>query len=183
MRKIFLFMMTTLDGYYEGVDHDISWHNTDEEFEQFAIEQLDEVDTLVFGHTTYDMMAGFWPTEGAVEEDQETAKRMNSLRKVVFAHEPFDATWENTEVSTDLTGKIQQLKAEDGKAIAVLASSHLGVQLMQAGLLDEVRIMVNPVFIGAGSPLFEGLRSRMKLERTRQFKNGNLLLCYTVNDS
>lgn len=178
MRKIFLFMMTTLDGYYEGVDHDISWHNTDEEFEQFAVEQLDEVDTLVFGHTTYDMMAEFWPTDSAIDEDQETAIRMNRLRKVVFAHESFDATWENTEVSTDLIGKIKELKAEDGKDIAVLASSHIGAQLIQAGLLDEVRIMLNPVFIGDGSPLFEGLQSQMKLEQTRQFTNGNILLTY-----
>ncbi len=178
MRKVFLFMMVTLDGYFEGPNHDLSWHNTDEEFVQFADEQLDEVDTLIFGHRTYQMMADFWPTELVQKEDASTATRMNSLRKVVFSHAPLDVQWEHTEASTDLVAKMRELKAADGKEIAVLGSSHLGKEMLEARLLDEVRIMLNPVFIGSGSPLFDGLHHKMKLASTRTFQNGNVLLTY-----
>lgn len=177
MRKTFLFMMVTLEGYFEGEGHDISWHNTDEEFMQFADAQLDEADTLIFGHTTYDMMADYWPNEPA---DDSTAVRMNSLPKVVFSHHELNPDWEHAVAATDLTAKMQELKSQDGKDIAVLGSSHLGKEMLEAGLLDEVRIMVNPVFIGSGSPLFEGLTKNLKLTSTRTFKNGNVLLTYAA---
>lgn len=170
-------MMVSLDGYYEGNGHDLSWHNVDEEFVEFADLQLDEADTIVFGHKTYDMMASYWPNE---PEDDSTASRMNALHKVVFSHDAFDANWENTEVSTDLVSKTNELRSQSGKDIAVLGSSHLGKEMLEAGLLDEVRIMVNPVFIGSGSTLFDGLSKQLTLASTRTFKNGNVLLTYTT---
>lgn len=180
MRKTFLFIMVTLDGYYEGKEHDISWHNTDEEFTKFANEQLDKSDTLIFGRKTYEVMADFWPTPHAFEAERDTAVRMNAHRKIVFSHELFDVDWENTEVSTNLIEKIKELKEQDGKDIAVMGSSHLGKELLEAGLVDEVRIMVNPVFIRSGSTLFEGLSKKLTLNSTQTFKNGNVLLVYSV---
>lgn len=171
-------MMVTLDGFYEGKDHDISWHNTDEEFTSFADAQLDEVDAVIFGRKTYDMMADFWPTPHAMAEEPGTATRMNMLPKIVFSHNTFTASWENTEVSTDLKQRIADLKAQDGKDIVVMGSSHLGKAMLEAGLLDEIRIMINPVLIGQGSTLFSGLSLKMTLQNTRTFKNGNVLLTY-----
>ena len=173
-------MMVTLDGYFEGEDHDLSWHNTDEEFTKFSEEQLDTTDTLIFGRKTYETMAGYWPTQHALVKDHGTAVRMNAHHKVVFTHAAFDVDWENTVVSTDLTEKIKALKSQNGKDIAVLGSSHLGKEMLEAGLLDEVRIMVNPVFIGKGSTLFGGLNKELKLTSTRTFKNGNVLLSYAA---
>lgn len=177
MRKIFLFMMVSLDGYFEGNGHDLSWHHVDEEFVDFADRQLDEADILIFGRRTYEMMADYWPNESA---EDSTAVRMNSLHKVVFSHDTLQTDWENTEASTDLVAKINELKSQDGKDIAVLGSSHLGKEMLEADLLDEVRIMVNPVFIGSGSTLFEGLSKKLKLTSTRTFKNGNVLLSYSA---
>lgn len=178
MRNTFLFMMVSLDGFFEGPNHDLSWHNTDQAFVDFADKQLDESDTLIFGHTTYDMMADFWTSPEALEEDATTATRMNALRKVVFSHNEMVPKWQNTEASTNLVEKMNELKAEPGKDIAVLGSSHLGKDMFEANLLDEVRIMVNPVFIGSGSTLFEGLHKNLELKSTRTFENGNVLLTY-----
>lgn len=175
MRKTFLFMMVSLDGYFEGKDHDLSWHNVDQEFVDFADRQLDEADTLVFGRKTYEMMAGYWPNEPA---DDSTASRMSTLHKVVFSHEALPVDWVNTEASTDLVAKINELKSQGGKDVAVLGSSHLGKEMLEAGLLDEVRIMINPVFIGGGSTLFDGLSKHLVLTSTRSFTNGNVLLTY-----
>lgn len=172
-------MMVTLDGYFEGKDHDISWHNVDEEFDTFANKQLDEADTLVFGHRTYELMADFWPTQEAKEVAPGTARRMNSFKKVVFSGQVFTPTWEPTTALSDVQA-LKDLKQQPGKSIAVLGSSNLAVSLLAAGLIDEVRIMINPVIIGAGTPLFEGINQRtpFTLTSTRTFKNGNVLLCY-----
>lgn len=170
-------MMVSLDGYFEGQGHDLSWHNVDEEFVSFADRQLDEADTLVFGRKTYEMMAAYWPNEPAGDS---TAARMNALQKVVFSHDPMDVEWGNTVSSSDLVAKITDLKSQSGKDIAVLGSSHLGKEMLEAGLLDEVRIMVNPVFIGNGSTLFDGLSKKLKLTSTRTFENGNVLLTYAA---
>jgi dihydrofolate reductase len=165
MRKTFLFMMVSLDGYFEGTNHDLSWHNVDQEFIEFADKQLDEADTLIFGRTTYEMMASYWPNEPA---DDSTAVRMNALEKVVFSHSELEVDWENTTASTDLVATMNELKVQPGK------------DMIETGLLDEVRIMVNPVFVGEGSTLFEGLSKSLELTGTRTFKNGNVLLVYAA---
>ena len=182
MRKVFLFMMTTLDGYFEGPDHDISWHNADnEEFAKFAEDQLDETDTLILGRRTYELMAGYWPSEEAIKTDPGTATRMNSLHKVVFSHNPIRSDWQNVESSTDVVKKMQELKSAPGKDIAVFGSSNLSITLIEEGLLDEIRIMINPIIIGKGTPLFDGADKKLQftLKASKTFKSGNILLTYT----
>ena len=183
MRKTFLFMMVSVDGYFEGVNNDISWHNTDEEFNDFAIGQLDEVDTLVFGRRTYELMASYWPTTAGTNDDPKTAARMNSYKKVVFSKSPLKTNWENVQAyKEDVASVINTLKQQPGKNIAVLASSNLCLTLIREGLLDEVRLMVNPIALGNGTSLFTGLASRLDLTliSSRTFGNHNVLLTYNV---
>jgi dihydrofolate reductase len=179
MRKAYLFMMVSLDGFFEGPDHDISWHNVDEEFDRFAIDQLNETGTILFGRKTYEMMASFWPSDTAKEADPETAERMNTTPKVVFSRTLEKADWQNTTLGRDgVKEAVEDLKRQSGKDIAVFGSSDLSVSLLQMGLLDELRIMVNPVVLGEGKRLFEGIRGRLALTlvNTRTFANGNVLL-------
>lgn len=174
-------MMITLDGYFEGPNHDITWHNAGgEEFSDFANNQLDEADTLIFGRRTYELMADFWPSEEAIEMEPGTATRMSSLKKVVFSHSPLQTDWQNVESSTDVVKKMRELKNAPGKDIAVLGSSNLCLTLLEEGLLDEIRIMVNPLVIGKGTPLFNGIDKlhRFTLTDSRVFKSGNILLTY-----
>lgn len=176
-------MMVTTNGFFEGPGHDLSWHNANNaEFQKFAIENLANTDTLIFGRTTYDMMASYWPTEMGSADDDETAKYMSATRKVVFTHRPLDNEWQNVETSDDVVGKMTALKNETGGEISVLGSSNLCVTLLREGLLDELRIMVNPLAIAAGTPLFDGIDKQydFNLTETRTFDNGNVLLTYTV---
>ena len=176
-------MMVSLDGYFEGEDHDLSWHNVDGEFNDFAHEQLRETGTLLFGKRTYDLMAGFWPTPQAQAVDKETAAAMSALPKVVVSDKPFAPSWQPTTVVTaNVHDEITKLKSENGKSIGVLGSNALSVGLMEAGLVDEFRLMVNPVAIGKGTPLFAGLAQRVKLNfiGSRVFKNGNVLNRYST---
>lgn len=100
MRKLFSFMVTTLDGYHTGPDGEFDWPNVDGEFHEFSIRQMNDIDTLLFGRVTYEHMAQFWPSPEALETLPVTAGRMNSVHKVVFSSTLTEATWENSELVT-----------------------------------------------------------------------------------
>jgi len=181
MRKIFLFMNVSLDGYFEGPGHDISGFHAD--FEAYSPEQGEEVDTLLFGHRTYDMMK-FWSTPQAEELAPEIAKFMNENRKFVASHKPFEPGWNNVSVlSEDVPGAVKKLKEQPGETIAMFGSNTLCVSLMEAGLVDEFQIVVNPVVFGDGTPLFKGLSKKVefRLMGTRELKSGAVLLTYQPN--
>lgn len=180
-------MMVSLDGYFEGENHDLSWHNVDAEFNNFAEKQLQEVDTILFGRRTYQLMESYWPTKQGLEDDPIVAGLMNETKKFVFSKTLTDVhetdVWKNIQlVRGDVKEEIEKLKNIPGKDIAVLGSSNLCVTLLELGLLDEIRIMVNPVVIGKGTPLFYGIQKRytFKLLNSAQYKNGNVLMTYSV---
>jgi len=181
MRKVIVFNLMTLDGYFEGPDRDITWHNVDGEFNEYAVNMLDSMDLLLFGRVTYELMAGFWPTEEAIKTDPIVATKMNSSPKVVFSRTLNKAEWNNTRlVKSAMEEEIRKLKELPGKDIALLGSGNVMSQLAQQGLIDEYRIMMNPLVLGRGTPLFNGIRERidLRLLKTRTFRNGNVLLYY-----
>jgi dihydrofolate reductase len=181
MRKIFVFIMASLDGFFEGPDHELDWHNVDAEFNEFAAGQLNEIDTLLFGWKTYDLMAGYWPSEPGKQESPVIADKMNEMQKITFSRKERKVEWENTRLVKDNVGwEIMKLKNQPGKDIAIFGSSNLCVSLIQMGLIDEFRIMMNPVVLGRGHTLFNGLHDKLnlKLLKTRNFNSGNVLLYY-----
>ena len=182
MRKIFLFNLITLDGYFEGPNHDISWHMVDEDFNKFAIEQLNDIGTIIFGRVTYEMMASFWPTDLA-KDDPETAKLMNEASKIVVSTTLEKADWQNTRLIKDnVKNELQRLKESNGKDIAIFGSSKLAVSLIEMGLLDEIRVIVNPIILGEGTTLLKGIKNKvnLKLTKSQTFGNGNVMMFYSV---
>jgi dihydrofolate reductase len=179
MRRIFAFLMMTLDGYYEGPNGEFDFWVVDEEFDEFSVEQRDQVDTLVFGRVTYEGMAAYWPTPAAEEDDPMVAARMNSLPKIVVSRTLEKAEWTNTQLINDAE-ELTTLKQLPGKDMAILGSSDLTVSLLRMGLLDELRIMASPVILGAGKPVFRTADERisLKLLNSRPFESGNVLLYY-----
>ena len=181
MRKLFSFNMVTLDGFFEGPHQDISWHHVDQEFNEFAITQLGEVDTLLFGRVTYQMMASYWPTPAAIADDPIVAGQMNRMPKIVVSRTLEKADWNNTRLIKDhVAEEILKLKQQPGNDLALFGSANLMSTLMQLDLIDEHRIMVNPIILGSGTPLFKrsSYKLSLKLVKTRIFGNGNVLLCY-----
>ncbi|MDP4240052.1 MAG: dihydrofolate reductase family protein [Bacteroidota bacterium] len=181
MRKVILFNMITLDGYFERQDHSIEWHNVDEEFNEFAIEQLNNADVLLFGRATYDLMASYWPSVTATTDDPMVAHKMNTISKIVFSKTMKKADWENTRViNENIQEEITKLKNESGKDMYVFGSAELASSLRELGLIDEYRIMINPLVIGHGKPLFTNVDHdlNLKLLKIKQFKSGNVLLYY-----
>jgi dihydrofolate reductase len=181
MRKIIFQNLISIDGYYEGPNREIDWHNVDAEFNDFAIAFLSTIDTILFGRVTYQLMAGYWPTPDALKNDPIVAERMNNLSKIVFSKTMKKADWNNTRVfSGNIPDEINKLKQQPGKDIAIFGSSDLALTLIPFGLIDEFRILVNPVVLGSGKPLFKGLKERLKLKliKTKTFISGNVLLYY-----
>ncbi len=181
MRKVIFFMLTSLDGYFEGPDRDINWHHVDDEFDEFAVEQVNTVDTLLFGRVTYELMASYWPTPAAKTDDPVVAEKMNTTPKIVFSKTLKKVDWEQTKLIQDnFVEEILKLKGQPGQDLIIFGSSDLAVTFIEHGLIDEFRIMVNPIVLGNGKTLFKGLKDKLnlKLLKTRTFKSGNVLLYY-----
>ena len=183
MRKIILFNLITLDGYFEGPGDDISWHNVDEEFNEFAIEQLNAADTLLFGRKTYQLMESYWPTSEAIKNDPIVAGIMNRFDKIVFSKTLEKADWNNTKlIRENPVEQVRKLRSEQGKDVFIFGSADLCTTFIQHNLIDEFRIMINPVILGKGNSLFKNIEQKieLKLLKTKVFGNGNVLLYYIL---
>ncbi len=184
MQRLVAFNNVTLDGYFAGVNGDISWANKDTqdaEFKAFVADNASGGGLLVFGRITYELMASYWPTPFAIKNDPIVAERMNSLPKAVFSRTLDKASWNNTRlVKGGLATEIRKMKQAPGKGLAILGSGSIVSQLAQEGLIDEFQIVVNPVVLGRGTTMFDGIKEKLalKLTKTRAFGNGNVLLCY-----
>lgn len=182
MRKLIVFNSVTLDGYFAGVNGDISWaHTQDAEFQKFVEANASGGGELLFGRITYDLMAGYWPTPLAKQNDPVVAEGMNSLPKVVFSRTMDEASWKNTKlVKTDMPGTVRKMKKEPGNPLVILGSGSIVAQLAQERLIDEYQFVMIPVALGKGRTMFDGMKEKLTLalKGSRTFKNGNVFLCY-----
>ena len=184
MSKLILFNLISLDGFFAGPDGDIDWHNVDEEFNDFAIEQLGTAGGLIFGRITYQMMASYWPTPEAMASDPAVAGRMNDLPKIVFSKTLEGVDWRNTRlVKGDAVAEARRLKEQPGPELFIFGSADLAATFTRAGLIDEFRVLINPVVLGKGQPLFTDVDGpvALRLLNARIFRNGNVLLYYALN--
>ena len=183
MPRVLFFMLISANGFYERGPWDIDWHSVDAEFNEFAMDQLDSVGTLLFGRATYEGMASYWPTAEAIASDPEVAGRMNGIEKVVFSKSLTEVRWQNTRlVRGDAGDEVRALRSRPGRDLLVMGSSDLAASLAASGLIDEFRILVVPVMLDRGKPLLSGLAADLplRLASTRAFGNGNVLLTYGV---
>ena len=181
MRKITVFNFVTLNGYYKGPNGDISWHRHGEEENEFAAGNLKSGGILLFGRVTYEMMASYWPTPAAAENDPAVAEGMNKAEKIVFSRTLKKAEWNNTRLIKDnIVEEIKKMKQTPGEDMVLLGSGSILTQLAEKGLIDEYQIMVDPVVIGGGTPILKDIRHKLdlKLTKTKTFKSGVVLLCY-----
>jgi len=126
-------------------------------------------------------MAKYWPTPAAATDDPIVADKMNRLPKIVFSRTLSSVDWQNTRlVKGNMAEEISKLKQQPGKDLIIFGSANLAATFIQHGLLDEFRIMVNPVVLGNGKPLFKGIKIKLnlKLLKTKTFGSGNVLLYY-----
>ena len=181
MRKILASLFISLDGVVEAPDQ---WHFPyfNDEMGQAVGRVMGDADTFLLGRKTYDSFAGAWPErELAGEEDAEFAKNLGDARKVVVSHQDLDFTWRNSEVlNGDLVEGVTALKNEEGGDIAMSGSPSVVRQLLDAGLLDELHLLVHPIVVRKGIRLFEDGQAPLplKLIASKTFETGVLDLVY-----
>jgi dihydrofolate reductase len=182
MRKLIVFNNISLDGYFVDGRGDMSWaHKQDPEWIEFISGNANPGGALLFGRVTYDLMSRYWPTPLALQNNASVAEGMNNCPKVVFSRTMAQAEWNNTTlIKTDIAAAVRKMKSEPGPGMAILGSGSIVAQLAPEGLIDEYQIVVNPIALGSGRTLFQGMESKLKLKltNTRAFANGNVVLYY-----
>ena len=186
MRKIIVSNYVSLDGFIAGPNGEIDWFVWDEEMAKYSRNLLYSTDTLMFGRVTYELMAGYWPTASPPSEDQVIIDAMNNLPKIVFSRTLDKAGWTNATLVREIDKEhIMNMKQQPGMDMVIFGSGGIVSTFAQRGLIDEYRIIVNPVVLGSGKPLFKDIRERIKLKllKTKTFRsNGNVVLYYGQAD-
>ncbi len=181
MRKLIMWNIITLDGYFEGDRNwDLPFHEVvwGQELHALSVEQLHSADYLVFGRVTYEGMAAHW-----TKAEGEIADLMNHIPKIVFSRTLESADWNNTTLMKENpSAEIQKLKEQRGKDMYVFGSANLSETFVNDDLFDEYRIGIAPVILGSGRLLFrEGLSSKkLSLVSSQQLETGGVVLKYTV---
>jgi dihydrofolate reductase len=182
MGRLSTFTFITLNGNYAGPGGDISWHRHGHEEAAYSLEGLKSESVLLFGRITYDLMAGYWPTPAAMTATPLVAAGMNAAEKVVFSRTLKQAHWNNTRiVSGRFADEVRTLKASTKKDLTLLGSGSILTQLADEDLVDEYQIMLDPVALDQGMPIFSGLKQKLDLDlkSTRAFASGVVVLSYT----
>lgn len=183
MSNVVLTMSISLDGYFEGPDREIDWHLVDEELHQHMNDWLGRAGVFAEGRVTYELMASYWPT---ADEDPESpppivefARIWRDMPKIVYSRTLQQADWNTTIVRDVVPEEVTELRARtDGDV--VIGGADVAATFLRHDLVDEIRLYVHPVVLGAGRPLFQpgsGPR-QLRLAETRTFGNGVVLLRY-----
>ncbi|MCX6149620.1 MAG: dihydrofolate reductase family protein [Ignavibacteriales bacterium] len=159
-------LRVSLDGYIRAADGDLSWifHTYDDELKSWEVDLLWQAGTHIMGCNLYDEMAAYWPAS-----NEAFAPPMNEIPKVVYSKSMKQADWKDTQVyNGDLVKGIAQLKQEPGKEILVHGGASFIHSLSKYGLIDEFKLILHPLFLTGGLPLFKETTS-LKLLQTSTF--------------
>lgn len=187
MRQVILQEFVTLDGLAAGPNGNVEfvpeWTNGDPSVDEYQRRFTDTIDTILLGRETYRMFAGYWPN--TTNDDDPASDVLNKTPKIVFSKTLDRAPWgkwaEASVVRTDAAEAVGKLKAQSGKDLVLWGSISLARSLMKAGLIDQYKLVVCPVVLGGGTPLFdEGVAGlELKLLETQRFDRGAVALTYT----
>lgn len=189
MRNLFLHINMSLDGFIEDHARDIDWHFVDDEFEEYINQILRSIDGMIFGRSAHEKLAQYWPTAATQPEASgrhlEAARMMNELPKYVVTNGRYQSEWQNTIVlSGDVATEVRRIKGEPGMDLALFAGARVVQSFIDLGLLDEYRLVVNPILLGDGTSLFSRRHKRLSLELmdATTFTSGAVVLRYRPTD-
>ena len=167
--------MVSVDGFMEGKDPDYNWHNWDNEMASYMMGFFKTVDTFIYGRKSYESMIAYWPSQKG-----EFADVMNQTKKLIFSRTLENISWNSSLIKTNVREQINVLKKQDGKNMVLFGGADLAETFIANNLVDEFRLIVNPVLLGIGKPLFKNVHEiyQLKLKDTIRFACGNIILIY-----
>jgi dihydrofolate reductase len=178
-------MHVSLDGFACGPNGEMDWIKVDDSMFDFVATMTDKADTALYGRVTYEMMQGYWPTAAeqpnASRHDKEHAAWYKQVSKIVLSRSMSESGLDNTVVISDgLAERITDIKKQDGKDILIFGSPRASLSLLQAGVVDEFWLFVNPIILGKGTPVFKDVPEaiNVKLLETKTFSCGVVALHY-----
>jgi dihydrofolate reductase len=183
VRRLFLHINVSIDGYITDPAGDIDWRFADEEFQAHMDGVLESIDGMVFGRTAFEQLAAYWPTAGE-EVSSTQRRRMHELPKYVLSRTLRDTEWHNSHpLGDDPAAALTDLKSQDGRDLALFAGGQAATAAIRLGVLDELRLLINPALLGGGTPLFNGTypQQDLRLTDTRRFASGALLNTYDIH--
>jgi dihydrofolate reductase len=171
MRKVVLLEHVSLDGYVAGPNGEMDWIRLDDELWDYVSDLQVAADAAIYGRLTYQMMEGYWPTAGegpgATQHDKDHSDWLKRSTKVMVSRSQSSAAWGDDDsalvVGQNLGDEIEAMKQQPGKNLLLIGSISLAQAFMNLGLIDEYRLNINPVVLGSGRPLFEGLEAKLDL--------------------
>ena len=185
MRRLIVSNLVSVDGFFEGPNQELDWFMTNEEFFAYVRTLLDSVSTILFGRITYEQLAGYWPTSAADENDPTITHKMNSLSKIIFSTTLTSVEWNNSIlIKENIIEEIKKIKASTRpweKDMVIFGSGTIVSAFAEAGLIDEYRLILNPVLIGSGNHLFKNTSAKkqnLELIKSRTLSNGVIILYY-----
>jgi dihydrofolate reductase len=187
MRKIIVTMWVTLDGFIAGPNGAMDWIGElyDEAMGNYEMDLVKAADTLMLGRVTYQSFAGAWPNvpnnPEASKGEIEYAHRLNAMRKIVFSKTLSHAEWNNSTLLTEIDPEeITRIKQEPGSDIVIYGSASIVQTLSNLGLIDEYQLLLHPVVLGDGKPLFQNITHKLQLQltQTRTHPSGVVVLYY-----
>lgn len=183
MGKLIYTFNVSLDGFVESVDRRLDWAVVDDELHTWFNDQTRALDATLYGRRLYEVMAAYWPTGAsdpvATEPMREFARLWNAMPKIVFSSS-LDAVGPGCRLMAgDVGDRLAELRAEFPGDLGV-GGPTLASAFIERGLVDEYRLVVHPVILGAGRPLFPALREgiSLRLRETRTFSTGVVYLGY-----
>ncbi len=178
LRRVILDLAVSLDGLIEDKNGDTDWCIMDEEMDFTSF--LNSVDTILYGRKSYELWGKYTPGEEAAEPDRKMWEMIHLKKKVVFSKSLKDAEPDVLIIKGRIMEEVEKLKNTPGKDLWLYGGSGLITTFMNLGLIDEYRLSVHPVVLGAGKPLFVDIRQRqtLKLVDSRRFSSGVVQLCY-----
>ena len=184
VRRLVLFMHTSLDGFVAGPQGEMEWIKVDDEIFDFVGGRTNVADTALYGRRTFEMMQNYWPTAAeqpnATRHDIEHARWYNGVNKVVLSTTIKKAPRGTAIISDNVEKRINDLKNADGKEILMFGSPTAAHALMEHDLIDEYWLFVNPILLGKGIPLFKNVekQTQLSLVKSHTFASGVVCLNY-----
>lgn len=178
MRKVVLAMFVSLDGFIEGPGKQMVPPAYSADLDRYWIKPNTDAGTILYGRVCYELMAAFWTSPQA---PQPNAKILGETPKIVFSRTLQTASWSNTTiVRDDIAGTVGKLRQQPGKDVILIGGAAIAGEFMRLGLIDEYRLLVSPLILGAGTPLFPGGIGRISLTLAgvQPFDTGAVLLTY-----
>lgn len=183
MGELHVILATTLDGFVAADDGGMDWIIMGDERADYMVEAIENADTLMLGRNSYQGFVSWRdvPNDpGASEAEKAIGERFNAMKKVVFSKSLEEADWQGTTILRDIVPEeIEKLKTDSERGIRLDGSISIVRQLTRLGLIDEYRLMVHPVALGSGRPLFEE-RVDLDLIGSEQFRSGVMVLTYKL---